>query len=71
MPTYLFNIAHYELVNTTEIEGDEEAPQTLINLDKEGTGNIALNAIDFAMARLFCGEHIRLHRSWDAPDLLQ
>jgi hypothetical protein len=68
MPTYLFDIENYQVVNATEIEGDDDAPQTLLNIDKNGTGSMALNALNFEQAASFNREHLRIHQNWNNPD---
>ncbi|MCD6012951.1 MAG: hypothetical protein K0Q79_2813 [Flavipsychrobacter sp.] len=67
MPTYLFKLEKYNIIEETEIEDEGLAPQTLMNMDKHGNGSLAINAIDGERAEAFCQLHMSIHKNWDNP----
>jgi len=67
MPQFLVKIEEYVISEITEMEDGADAPQTLINIDKNGTGSMALHAPDSALAELYSKEHLRIHKNWNNP----
>jgi hypothetical protein len=70
MPIYFFKVEQYNVVEAKEMDGDENAPQTLINVDKDGNGNLVFHAPDIARAKIYSEGHLRIHKNWDDPELL-
>jgi hypothetical protein len=71
MPHYLFRIGEYAIEEITEMEDETNAPETLINIDKNGTGSMALYAPDAARAEMYSMAHLRIHKNWNNPAIVQ
>jgi hypothetical protein len=69
MPIYFFKIEGYNIVEAKEMNDETDAPQTLINIDKDGTGNLAFHAPDVEKAKQYMDEHIKIHKNWNLTDL--
>jgi hypothetical protein len=70
MPNFLLTINEYHILEITEMDDETDAPQTLVNIDKYGSGNMALHAPDAARAEQFSQAHLSIHKNWDNPAFL-